>query len=148
MKHLVAKIMIMVACAIIMLHAVVPHHHHDCHDVKGLTFETEVACHCDLDHNHHNCEHHSHHPFNICLLQEMLSHLVISTSDDEFFSAALIKAESNFFILLAIPGIQPLQLTPLFPTRLVWWPSGTTPLFSAPASGAHGLRAPPFTECC
>ena len=61
---------------------------------------------------------------------------------------ANIKAESNFFILLAIPGIQPLQLTPLFPTRLVWWPSGTTPLFSAPASGANGLRAPPFTECC
>ena len=143
MKHLVAKIMIMVACAIIMLHAVVPHHHHDCHDVKGLTFETEVACHCDLDHNHHNCEHHSHHPFNICLLQEMLSRLVISTSDDHFASAAFFKAESNQFIVLALPLSQPELLVPIQPNRHVWWSSGTAPLVPAPTLGANGLRAPP-----
>ena len=143
MKHLVAKIMIMVACAIIMLHAVVPHHHHDCHDVKGLTFETEVACHCDLDHNHHNCEHHSHHPFNICLLQEMLSRLVISTSDDHFSSAAFFKAESNQFIVLALPLSQPELLVPIQPNRHVWWSSGTAPLVPAPTLGANGLRAPP-----
>lgn len=140
--------MITVACTIIMLHAVVPHHHHDCHEAKGLTFETEVACHCDCDHNHHDCGHHSHHPFNVCLLQEMLSHLVISTSDDELLSAALIKAESNSFILLAIPGLQIQQLMPLLPTRLVWRSSGTTPLFSASASGAIALRAPPIGVCC
>ena len=135
--------MIMVACAIIMLHAVVPHHHHDCHDVKGLTFETEVACHCDLDHNHHNCEHHSHHPFNICLLQEMLSRLVISTSDDHFASAAFFKAESNQFIVLALPLSQPELLVPIQPNRHVWWSSGTAPLVPAPTLGANGLRAPP-----
>lgn len=135
--------MVMVACAIIMLHAVMPHHHHDCDDAMGITFETELACHCDCDHNHHDCDHHSHHPFNICLLQEMLSHLVISTSDDELLSSALIKAESNSFIVLAIPGLQSEGLMPMLPTRLVWWPSGTTPLFAAPTSGAVGLRAPP-----
>lgn len=133
--------MVSVACAIIMLHAVVPHHHHDCCDAKGLTFETELACHCDCD--HHDGDRHSHHPFNICLLQEMLSHLVISTSDDHLTTAALIKAESNQFIVLALFIPQLEQWAPFLPVRPVWWPTGSTPLVSAPAEDANGLRAPP-----
>lgn len=143
-----AKIMVSVACAVIMLHAVVPHHHHDCCNAMGLTFETELACHCDCNHhldcNHSNdCDHHSHHPFNICLLQEMLSRLVISTSDDHFASAAFFKAESNQFIVLALPLSQPELLVPIQPNRHVWWSSGTAPLVPAPTLGANGLRAPP-----
>ena len=135
--------MIMMACVIIMLHAVVPHHHHDCHEARGLTFETELTCHCDSDCDHHDGNHHSHHPFCSCLLQEMLSNLVISTSDDELLSAALIKADSTHFIVLAIPGLQPEGLMQVSATRLVWWPSGSTPLAAAPLLGANGLRAPP-----
>ena len=134
--------MVSVACAIIMLHAVVPHHHHDCCEAKGITFETELACHCDCD--HHDCNHHTHHPFNICLLQEMLSQLVISTSDDHLTTAAIIKAGANHFIVLAIPCLPSVGLTPVLPDQTVWWPSGSAPLTTAPVLGANGLRAPPF----
>ena len=144
MKHLMAKIMVFVACAIIMLHAVVPHHHHDCCEAKGFTFETELACHCHCDCDHHDNDHHSHHPFNICLLQEMLSQLVISTSDDHLTAAAIIKAEANHFIVLAIPCLPSVGLTPVLPVQIMWWPSGSAPLTPAPVLGANGLRAPPF----
>ena len=144
MKHLVAKIMVMLACAIIMLHAVVPHHHHDCCDAKGLTFETEFDCHCDSDHHHHpGCHHHSHHPFDICLLQDMLSHLVISTSDDHHTVAASIRAESNTFVFWAIPSLYRELPNPVVPIRQVWGATGPIPLTSAPAPDANGLRAPP-----
>ena len=94
MKHLTAKIMISLACAIILLHAVVPHHHHDCADEEGFVFETELACHCDCDHDHDGCGHsHSHHPFDTCKLAEMLSHLVLSTKEDEAVLASSIKAD-------------------------------------------------------
>ena len=141
MKHLVQKAMISLACAIIMLHAVVPHHHHDSCDAKGLVFENEVACHCDYD--HHDADHRSHHPFNICLLQEMLSHLVFSTCDDHLSSTAIINADSNSFVVLAVPCSQLEHKAPFLLIHLVWWPSGTVPLYKVPLPGTVGLRAPP-----
>lgn len=145
MKHLTAKIMISMACAIIMLHAVVPHHHHDCCGAVGITFETELDCHCDSDHHHHHpgCNHHSHHPFDICLLQDMLSHLVISTSDDHYTAAAIIKAESNTFVFWAIPGLYRELQNPVRLIRQVWGIAGASPLISASIPGANSLRAPP-----
>lgn len=141
MKHLVQKAMISLACAIIMLHAVVPHHHHDCHNAIGLTFETEVGCHCDS--NHHHDHRHTHHPYNICLLQDMLSHLEFSTCDDHLSSAALIKAEASSYLVLAIPCLVLEQQAPVLPVHLLWWPSGTVPPIVAPLVGTMGLRAPP-----
>lgn len=69
--------MIMAACFIIVLHSVVPHHHHDCWD-GGLVFENELECHCD--HHDHDCDHHD----GCCKLQDLLSQLVISTKDDKW----------------------------------------------------------------
>jgi hypothetical protein len=77
-------------------------------------------------------------------LQEMLSHLVISTSDDHLTAAAIIKAEANHFIVLAIPCLPSVVLTPVLPVQNMWWPSGSAPLTPAPVLGANGLRAPPF----
>lgn len=89
MKQLFAKLTISLACLIIFIHAVVPHHHHD-EDVEGFVFETELLCQCeneDLPCVEHHCHHHdgdceeqgSRHPFDICKLQDLLSHLVLSS---------------------------------------------------------------------
>ena len=102
--------MISLACAIIMLHAVVPHHHHDCSEAKGFVFETEVACHCECD--YHECDHrHSHHPFNTCWLEEMLSHLVISTYDETNY-VAYIQAEAHNSFILTVPPVMDDMCTP------------------------------------
>jgi len=145
MKHLTAKILITLACSVIMLHAFVPHHHHDFEAGGGLVFETELGCHCDCDCHHHDCDHHhhSHHPFDICLLQEMLSHLVLSTNDDQYSLSELIAAEAHNFLLLDLPDVQ-IESAELFLTdHPFWWPPKEVPLSAAPQLGATSLRAPP-----
>ena len=146
MKHLVAIVMVSLACAVIMLHAVVPHHHHDCCGTVGLVFEDEACCHCDEACHDRACEHHhgqhSHHPFDNCLLQEMLSQLTLSNTDKYYF-AALIKAEAQGFLLLFLPAEQsgaPLPALGL-PFR---WPAVAAPAIAVPYIGAISLRAPPF----
>lgn len=144
MKHLTAKIMISLACAIILLHAVVPHHHHDCAGEEGLVFETELACHCDCDHDHdHDGCGHSHHPFDTCKLAEMLSHLVLSTKDDEAAWASCVKADVHDLF-------GPMVVTLSAPLPAVWM-TGDSPqpavagtcLPQAPCTGAWSLRGPP-----
>ena len=109
--------MISLACAIIMLHAVVPHHHHDCCEAKGLVFETEVACHCES--NHHECDHrHSHHPFN--------------TSHNSF--------------ILTVPPVMDDMCTPSVTGGQMWWSRSAVPLVEAPVMGALSLRAPPYVS--
>lgn len=86
--------MLFLAYSIILLHAVVPHHHHDCGGGEGFVFEDEISCTCDNQVNGDCCHHHdadgccpygghSHHPFDTCKLQDLLSQLVISTRDDK-----------------------------------------------------------------
>lgn len=91
--------MMCLACAIILLHAVVPHYHHDDCGAVGLVFENEMTCQCENEdspyaeqHSLGNCchhEHHSHHPFDNCKLQELLSSLVLNTKDSKIILAAL-----------------------------------------------------------
>lgn len=146
MKRLVAIIMVYLACAVIMLHAVVPHHHHDCCGTVGLVFENEACCHCDEACHDTACEHHdghhSHHPFDICLLQEMLSHLTLTTNDDEYCLAALIKAEANDFFVLFSPVLQPEEGLPPAPEP-DYWPSEAVALYAGYTLDAASLRAPP-----
>jgi len=145
MKHLTAKISILIACAIIMLHAVVPHHHHDCEEGAGLVFETELCCHCDSDCSHHDCDHrHSHHPFDICLLQELLSHLVFSTSDDHFSMASLMKTVASNYWFPALAAFFPTPQVPILPEIKVHQPIRAVLLVPAPLLGVASLRAPPF----
>ena len=141
MKHLMQKIMVSLACAIIMLHAVVPHHHHDCCEAKGFVFETEATCHCECD--HHDCDHHSHHPFSTCWLQDMLSHLVITTYDETSL-VAFIQAEVHNSFILAVPPVLDDMCTVFVSEGSMRWHSGTVPLVGAPVVGAHSLRAPPL----
>lgn len=137
--------MVSVACAVIMLHAVVPHHHHDCEEGAGMVFETELYCHCDSDCDHHDCDpQHSHHPFDICLLQELLSHLVFSTSDDHFSMASLIKAEANNHWISALAAFFPSTVVPILPEIKVCRPIRAVLLVVTPLLGAASLRAPPF----
>lgn len=77
-----------VACAIILLHTFVPHHHHDTGMAEGFVFESELTCH-DEHHDCHCCgdKEHSHHPFDICKLQDLLSQLTLSGKEDKIFVA-------------------------------------------------------------
>lgn len=141
MRCFVAKMMVLVACAIILLHAVVPHHHHDCEGAAGIVFESEAACHCDC--SHHECDHRSHHPFNICGLQDMLSHLVIAPYDKTSL-VAYIHAEVHECFVMAVPPVQ-LALPRLdFAVGSLLWHHGTVPLVWAPVLGANRLRGSPL----
>lgn len=149
MKRLSAKIMITLACAIIMLHAIVPHHHHDCAEEVGLVFETELNCHCSHQHQTHGCtndcdDHHSDHPFDFCRLADMLSHLVLNTKADEHMMAQAVKAEAHDLMpdIIVPSGI--LLLTTdngyhVYTGNNVPW---TLPL--PPFAGGLSLRAPPM----
>lgn len=73
----------------------------------------------------------------------MLSHLILSTKDDEQALSSLIRAESNSFIIIAQAisvGIIPMLL---LPSCSIEWPSGVPPIALSPCLGARGLRAPP-----
>lgn len=86
MYRTTAKIWITVACSIILLHAFVPHHHHDCRDEAGFVFENELNCHCggcEDERTAPEAREHHHHPFNTCKLQDLLSQLVLNTKEDE-----------------------------------------------------------------
>ena len=149
MKHLAAKIIITLACSIILVHAIVPHHHHDCAEGTGFVFETEINCHCSHHHHSHDCSqgcdrHHSDHPFDICRLADMLSHLVLNTKEDENLMAQVVKAEVHD-LLLAVPpttgaattATEGGLTTPTSPDK-PW----VLPL--PPLAGGHSLRAPPL----
>ena len=149
MKYLAAKITITLACAIILLHAVVPHHHHDCADEVGLIFETEINCHCSHHQHTHDCDndchnHHSDHPFDMCRLADMLSHLVLSSKEDESLMAQAIKAEVHDLLLSIMPATETaLLITDNDRCHSVGagvpWAIPLPPLV-----GGHSLRAPPM----
>lgn len=129
----VSKIMIVLACGIIMLHAVVPHHHHE----GGGGVE------CFCQHHHHEDDGHSHSPFDLCKLQDMLSHVVICAKDDEEAFEALVSAESHAFIFWAIPVRgDDLCLTAL-PAGEVSLHAFSESIGVSPLVGAAALRAPP-----
>lgn len=109
-----SKMLMVLACAIILMHAMVPHHHHDSCGIVGIVFEDEVTCHCDEEAvpcqqcaEHHSMSHshdHSHHPFDLCRLQDLLSKLVISSKEDETYLALASIAEHDTF-LTVIPTL-------------------------------------------
>lgn len=138
--------MVSLACVIIMLHATVPHHHHDCEEGRGIIFETEMACHCDHDctSHRHADNHHSHHPFDTCRLQLMLSNLVISTSDDQGYFSALIKAEAQDFFVMMLPEIVCLDFDLQPEEELPDDDNLEMKLPTQPLLWGVGLRAPPM----
>lgn len=147
MKSLTAKIMVSLACAIIFMHAVVPHHHHDCDGERGFVFETELDCHCHHDGDgcaSHDDATHSHHPFDMCKLAEMLSHLVLSTKDDETLFAALFKADVHeLFYGMAYTPLEETLLT-LANSQGHSLPAPASLLPKTPYVGTPQLRGPPL----
>lgn len=138
--------MVSLACVIIFTHAVVPHHHHDCGDEGGFVFETELACHCH--HDHSGCPEgkdcgHSHHPFGMCKLADMLSHLVIGTKDDEAAFALSLKADVHeVFNLFAQDAMLEFGEVALPSCRHCRRPSEAV-LPVQPAVGGLSFRGPP-----
>ena len=149
MKSLAAKIAILLASAIILLHAMVPHHHHDCADEAGIVFETELNCHCSHQHHSHDCnhdcdDHHSDHPFDICRLADMLSHLVLNTKEDDNLLSMVVKAEVHNLFMAVLPSMgKAIQATEseLF---ILAYPDKPWSLPLPPLAGGHSLRAPPM----
>lgn len=136
--------MLLLAYGIILMHAVVPHHHHDCCGERGIVFEDELTCTCD-EHAHEGCCHHdaeeSHHPFDMCRLQDLLSHLVISTRDDKMLMVAP-EAPALPMGLAALPASGcTLPLPALSPSA----DRDAEAVVALPLRwvGNHALRAPP-----
>ena len=145
MKNLTAKTMIILACAVILLHAVVPHHHHDCAGEVGFVFETEINCHCSHQHHQHNdCdEHHSDHPFDLCRLADMLSHLVLNSKEDEQMLAMVVKAEVHDLMVAVIPNVVSVPMPAICRHAMAEGSAAPWALPLPPLAGGHSLRAPP-----
>lgn len=92
LRLLIPRLSVVLACGIIMLHVVVPHHHHDCAEGVGLVFENELACHChDVGDAPDGDSGRSHHPLDGCGLQHLLSQLTLA-SDEKWGHALLVAA--------------------------------------------------------
>lgn len=131
MKRFLSNMMVLVVVCIIMLHAVVPHH--DCCGEEGVVFGADVACHCN--HHHEDQEHHN------CLLQDLLSKLVISQKGDETSMAVMTTPE---FDVVCLPGMERACVACVCETG--WELVGSreqTSLPSLVSVGSVGLRAPP-----
>ena len=149
MKHLTAKIMITLACAIILVHAIVPHHHHDCAEERGFVFETEINCHCSHQHHPHDCnnncnDHHSDHPFDICRLADMLSHLVLNTKEDDNLIAWVVKVEVHNLLSAVMPTMGTPISTAESELSTLSSPDAPWSLPLPPLTGGHSLRGPPM----
>lgn len=143
-----AKILVLLACSVIMLHAFVPHHHHNFEAGGGLFFDAGMGCQCDggCHHPGSDCHHHTHHPFDICLIQEMLSHLIISTGDDQWSLSELIVAEANNFVMLDFCNVQ-FDFSGLAVVGLPFrWLPEVVRISIGPMLGATLLRAPPMVS--
>ncbi len=131
MNKLLGKVMVFAACAIILLHAVVPHHHHEC------CGESDIFHACE----HHDGHDHESHPFDTCMLQEMLSHLVISTRDDQNEQAVvaqpLTQALMPVWTDMGAALDEPLACPVRFPH------GASVPLPKGTANPSSPLRAPP-----
>lgn len=136
MRNLAAKLMIILACAIIMLHAFVPHHHDDCCGAVECFFGSPHH-----EHHHHHDEHP--HPFDTCHLQDLLSHLVLTSRQDDLAIADwhCLQSHDCFQLMLAALA-DDLPLMALHP-HTVCWPHGVAGVSPAPFHGAKALRAPP-----
>ena len=124
MNRLAAKIAILLASAIILLHAMVPHHHHDC--------------------NHDCDDHHSDHPFDICRLADMLSHLVLNTKEDDNLLALVVKAEVHNLFMAVLPSMDRAIQATESELYILAHPDKSWSLPLPPLAGGHSLRAPPM----
>ncbi len=86
-RNSVAATMLLLSLSIILLHAVVPHHHHH-HDDECHSF----CIHEGAD-DRHGCDGETD---DLCLLQKLMSLLVIGTKDDELLGDLSLAAAHLF----------------------------------------------------
>lgn len=132
------------ACCILIMHAVVPHHHHDSCGDAGFVYESEVGCNCSCDeplcdeHQSHHHEGESHHPLNHCKLQDLLAQLVVSHKMDETYMALALIPECDLIGICS--GID----FSIYDTHMEWLPAAPdVPLPTTVELRHIGLRAPP-----
>lgn len=138
MNKLLSKILITCACSIILMHAVVPHHHHEC------CGETDLFFTCQHHHSHdedHDC---GSLPFDVCKLQEMLAHLIISNNDDEDAAYCFLKPVVHQLFVSAMPSQHQLMM-PLLNPQWVSPVNWAEPLPTMSELESLPLRAPPLS---
>ncbi len=146
MKKITAISLILLANCIILVHAVVPHHHHDCCPSIGLVYETEASCHCCDVSNLCDCgastphTHNSKHSTDGCKLQDLLSQLVLNTKERELFVQALDTSFQDFYIADLLVYTLPQPEEGVFVYHKPFVISSPT-VFLIDNSG---LRAPPY----
>lgn len=137
MKHLGAKIMLWTACAVIMMHAFLPHHHDECCDVVECFF-------CSEHHHEHDAQPHEKDTADdSCKLQDMLSHLVLSSRNDEALESPSVIAylHQDFTIGAGWPAESCLAL--VLPSQPWDWPPDVATSTVVRIRESKPLRAPP-----
>lgn len=132
--------MMVAACVVIMLHAFVPHHHDDCCG--------EVECFFFSAHHHSHQNHADEHPSDACKLQDMLSHLVLSTRDENTLLADIMASEAQDYLQLYVPDMQCVLPLAVLPIHVVSWQAYRAALPAVPVMGMTPLRAPPALGEC
>ena len=132
----IAKLFSVAACAIIMLHSVLPHHHHDSGSLTGFVYENEIGCHC-----HHEHGTPPHHHDGCCKLQYLLSQLVISTKDDKVLCPTDQANTSSISFDAILSGQY--SFNPLPSVKVLFKPLTLTPIKDR-CIDPHLLRGPPI----
>lgn len=136
--------MISLACVIILIHAVVPHHHHDfdnsvcfvLHSVHHHDSHVGGSDSCDLN---DGCCDDEKSPFELCKLQELLSCLVLSNREDDDFSLDHFS-DFNLIVLCSLFNLDAPLVSGIFDSGLgheQWF------VYCEDFPNSSALRAPP-----
>lgn len=89
-SKIISKVMVSFACVIILIHAVVPHHHHDFDNSVCFVFQSKhhadmgECCHAECSGESECCNGNGEEkPLGLCKLQQLLSQLVLSNREDD-----------------------------------------------------------------
>lgn len=123
MKHMVSILFLLLANAFMLVHAVVPHHHHDNVPVEVLHM------HGDGHHHHHDSSHHHDGP-ETCIISQSVASAVVRHCDDVPLPTLL----AVFFDSWEEPALEA--------ERIPSAPIASEAVFRP--HRAHSLRAPPL----
>ena len=136
--------MISLACFIILVHAFVPHHHHDfdnsvCFVFHSSHHDDSHTCGSDACDFSDGCRHEDKSPFELCKLQELLSCLVLSNREDDDFLCVQMS-DVDWILLHSFGDLNAPVASEILPTGFDQ--NGWT-VFCEDYPNASAFRAPP-----
>lgn len=159
MSKLIAKIMVFLACSVVILHAMVPHHHMSCgiegsyiaapHTHYGMCdsdddcFELKCMAGVDSD-KEHRVLHHQHetgeYPISHCKLQDLLTKSLLNHNEYDIYTAIICDAVLDLFFDELSQEI----LVALLPMATCEWGEYVAILPTQGVLSDAPLRAPPI----